>query len=208
MIVETVKLFEIADVNARLGDMELALHTLLDVRDVAFAAAANATPFHAANAAGTFAYQDGTWALRDRHAGKNWRMDRTGGVESILNEAKGLRIIFANVDISCDDERDPKPRSPKGAGAERACQGNLFFGLELPRYATVPDDKTATYYLMMDPRGAVELSRPVVKGRTFSSFIERIYLSHGHDIDRGIDALDDSDRVEEFNPLVVRKVKP
>ena len=207
MRVETRKLADPADVALRLNEMALALEPLLEVRDVAFLAASNATPFHASNAAGTYSYQDGTWALRDRHVNEQWKLDRSGGVEGIINEAKSLRVVFANVDVACQDEQNPKPRSPKGAGAERICQDNLFFGLDLPHYSTVPDGKIATYYLMMDSRGAVELSRPVVAGRTFCSFVERIYLSDGHDMERTLEALDDSDRLDEFNPLVVRKTK-
>ena len=70
--------------------------------------------------------------------------------------------MFCNVDRACDDEHEPKPRSPKGAGAERACVGNLF-GKELPKYVPEPEEKDiATFYLMVDENGAAELSRPVV----------------------------------------------
>lgn len=205
-MIETLVLREPWDVDRRLGQLDLEKSKLLQVRDVSRASAANATPFHPANASGTFSYQDGTFALRNLHvgAGSRWLLDRTNGVEAIRNDALKVRVIFGNVDVACDDANKPKPRSAKGAGAERACQGNLF-GDSLPEYVASPTDAFATYYLMVDEDGAVELTRPVIKGRTFSAYVERIYLSDGGD--KGLEELflDNSDRANDFDPLVVRK---
>jgi hypothetical protein len=54
-------------------------------------------------------------------------------------------------------------------------------------------------------RGAVELTRPVIKGGRFTSWIERIYLSDGADLVLDKRAFDDGDRADNFDPLVVRK---
>jgi hypothetical protein len=207
MITETRTVREDFEADARLRELGLGKRLLLEVRDVARAAASNATPFHPANAAGTYAYQEGSWALRDRFVGGDWFLERTEGVEAIRNDRLSLRVIFSNVDIAAHDERKPKPRSPKGAGAERACIGNLF-GSELPEFAPLEMDGVATYYLMVDERGAAELTRPVIKGRTFSHYIERIYLSDGVDEDLDSLSLDDGDRADDFDPMVVvRKQK-
>jgi hypothetical protein len=60
---------------------------------------------------------------------------------------------------------------------------------------------------MVDPRGAAELTRPVVKNNTFTGWIERNYLSNGEDLD--LDGkrlpLDDDDIADGFDPEVVRK---
>jgi hypothetical protein len=141
--VKTQVLKEPWDVDRRLSEMGLQRDRLLTVRTVAISEAANATLNHCANAPGTFAYQHGTWALRDQHVGDDWKVDRTDGVEAILNKALGIRVIFSNVNIACDDERNPKPRSSKGAGSERVCMGNLFG--DLPRYAPRQRDEIATY---------------------------------------------------------------
>lgn len=195
------------EADVRLNELTLPRRLLLEVRDVSRAAASNATPFHPANAAGTYAYQEGTWALRDRFVGGDWYVERTEGVEAIRNDKLGLRVIFSNVDIAADDEKKPKPRSPKGAGAERACVGNLF-GSDLPEFAPLEIDGVATYYLMVDERGAAELTRPVVKGRTFSHYIERIYLSNGVDDELDSLRIDDGERADDFDPMVVvRKQK-
>ncbi len=205
-MIKTIVLREPWDVDRRLAELDLSKAKLLQVRDVARASAANATLFHPANASGTFSYQDGTFALRNLHVGTGlrWLLDRTNGVEAIRNDVLKVRVIFGNVDVACDDTNTPKPRSAKGAGAERACQGNLF-GNSLPEYAANPTDAFATYYLMVDENGAVELTRPVIRGRTFSSYVERIYLSYGGD--NGLEDLflDDSDRANDFDPQVVRK---
>jgi hypothetical protein len=191
------------DVDRRLAELTLDRPMLLKVREVALSAAADATAFHPANAAGTFAYQHGTWALRDGFVGEIWELARPGGVEAICNQSLLLMVAYANVDTACVDDHCPKPRSRKGAAAERVGTGNLFG--TLPHYAPEPKDGGMFYYLMVDETGAAELSRPVVKSGTFTSCIERIYLSDGDDLDRIARPLDDSDVANDFDPLVARK---
>lgn len=203
--VEMVVRREPWDVAARLAELQLTIEGLLRVRSMAVAASADATPFHPANAAGTFSYHYGTFALRREHVGKDWRIERPDGVEAIVNENKKVRVAFANVDIACDDEIKPKPRSRKGAGAERICMGNLFGSL--PEYAPAQQEGFVTFYLMVDPRGAAELTRPVVKNSTFTAWIERNYLSNGDDLDLDGERLplNDDDVADGFDPEVVRK---
>ena len=191
------------DVNQRLDDLKLTRQGLLKVRAVALQEAANATPHHCKNAPGTFAYQHGTWALREVFVGDDWSADVFDGVEVIRNEKLKIRIAYSNVDIACNDDQPPKPRSKKGAGAERVCIGNLFG--DLPIYTHTPTRGEATYYVMVDENGAVELTRPVVKNGTFLSYIERIYLSDGSDLAHDPLALDDNDIADGFDPQVARK---
>ena len=84
--VETVVHREPWEVSARLAELQLTIEGLLRVRSIAIAASADATPFHPANAAGTFSYHYGTFALRKEYVGKNWRVERPDGVEAIVNE--------------------------------------------------------------------------------------------------------------------------
>jgi hypothetical protein len=193
-----------ADVNRRLAELNLGpRRRLLKVVAAAISASANATPFHPANAAGTFAYQHGTSALREEFVGEIWALDRADGVEAIHDEEAKVKVIFANVDVACSDEQKPKPRSRKGAGSERACIGNLFGSL--PEYAPRQPDGSATYYLMVDEGGAAELTRPVVRSGTFVSYVERIYLSDGTDLEHVPLDLDDEDVLDDFDPQVTRK---
>lgn len=194
------------EVQARLAELGTTFATLLEIRAVAMTASSNATAFHAANAGGTFSYQDGTWALRDRHVKPEgeWEVDRTYGVEAILNADRSVKIAFANVDIACSDEQKPKPRSKKGAGGEKVFGGDLFAG-SLPEYAPKPKDGLAAYYLMVDANGACELTRPVIKGGTFTGYVERIHLSTGLEFDAESLLAPENDPVTEFDPEVVRK---
>lgn len=201
--VETIILREPWDVDPRLVELGLDRKKLLTVVAVAVNEAANVTPHHCANAAGTLAYQHGTWALRNEFVGTDWVLDRPNNVEAIWNEFRKVRVVFSNVDVSCNDEQAPKPRSEKGAGAERVCVGNLFGSL--PRYAPRQYAGEATYYLMTDEKGAAELTRPVISGGTFSSYVERIYLTDGSDLPDKISSFDTDDAVGGFDPLIVRR---
>ncbi|MGP4690304.1 hypothetical protein [Agrobacterium cavarae] len=207
MMIQTNVLKEEYSVETRLQELGLSLALLLEVRDIARAAANSATAFHTANASGTYAYLEGSWALRDRFVGADWVMDRSEGVEAIFNKKLKLRIAFSNVDLAANEFRHPKPRSPKGAGAERVCGGNLF-GDDLPSFAPIPEDGIATYYLMVDDRGAAELSRPVVQGRTFTACLERILLSGGLDTPLDKILMDTDDRADVFDPMVVARSVP
>jgi hypothetical protein len=201
--VETKVFREPWDADLRLKQLELTREGLLASRDIAISERANATDFHPANAPGTFGYHHGTWALRDQFVGTKWIIDRSDGIEAIRNEDLKLKIAFCNVDLACDDNHIPKPRSEKGAGAERASGATLFGNL--PHYAPRPVGDWMLYYLMVDQNGAAELTRPVVSGGTFSAAVERIYLSHGSDDDPAILTEDDIGPADNFDPQVVRK---
>ncbi|MCE4223418.1 hypothetical protein HCU64_06610 [Methylobacterium sp. C25] len=200
-LIETVVLRKPWEVEPRILQLALTREGLLRAVRVARSEAANATPHHCANAAGTFAYQHGTWALRNEFVGRGWRVERPNGVEAIWNDDEKVRVVFSNVDVACDYSATPKPRSGKGAGAERTCIGNMFG--ELPTFAAAPSDGEATFYLMVDEKGAAELSRPVVSSGTFSAFIERIYLCFG-DEDDGSALLEADDAADDFDPQVIR----
>jgi hypothetical protein len=208
MAVTTTKIFrEDWEVLPRLVTLLLKKEKLLTVRTVAIGAAAEATQFHPANAAGTLSYQHGTFALRNEHVGiDGWVQDRPNGVEAIKNESIRVRLVFANVDVACSDEHEPRARSGKGAGAERLCAGNGLFD-DLPRFI---DDKRGsdgwiTFYLMVAANGAVELSRATIEYGQFKHFSERLYLSDGSDLDTVPSVVDDDVHADEFDPKVERK---
>ncbi len=193
------------DVTRRLHEMGLELPPLLDVVRKVVAAGADVTPFHPANAEGMFRYLTGIWAIREAFVGNIWVVDRDHQIEGIKNDMRKIKIAYSNVDLACNDEYEPKPRSRKGAGAERACKCNTIPGLVLPRYVPRQDNEWATFYLMVDENGAAELSQPVIEGETFKMFVERIYLSNGSEFDPERISLDDDDPVMEFDPQVSRK---
>lgn len=201
---ETVARREPWEVGPRVVELGLgSVDRLLRIRTRALSAAADATEFHPANAPGTLAYQYGTFALRDEYVGEIWKVDRQDGVEAISNPTDKVRVIFANIDVACNDDQPPKPRSRKGAGAERACSGNLFD--YLPEFAPSQRDGWLTFYLMVDERGAAELTRPIVKNGTFTAYPERNYLSKGDDLGGDAVLADDEGPLDDFDPQVVKK---
>jgi hypothetical protein len=199
--IETVVRRDEWDVDLRLSQLKLTRKGLLIVRDVAMQERANTTAFHCSNAPGTFSYHQGTWAIRDRFVDKDWAVCRLDGIEGIRNGALKIKIAFSNVDLACDDNHIPKPRSEKGAGAERAASGGLFD--HLPHFAPKPADDVALYYLMVDQQGAAELTRPIVSNGTFTTAVERIYLSSG--ADDGVALIENDDVADGFDPQVARK---
>lgn len=204
-LVQTKVLRQHWETEPRLIELGMSRKALTDVVQVAMLEAANATPFHPANASGTFAYHHGTWALRNAFVGDEWAVDREGGVEAIWNERRKVRVVFSNVDLACHDDQGPKPRSRKGAGAERLCLSNSLFG-DLPMYAPRPSGDVSTFYLMVDETGRAELTRPTVKGGTFDGYVERIYLiQDGDDDPAGKLTIDDADVADDFDPQIVRK---
>lgn len=199
--VETIIRRQAWEIEPRLKELALTRKGLLEARDIAVNDGANATPFHAANAAGTYSYHSGTWAIRDRFAGGDWVVDRSDGVEAIRNDKLKIKVAFSNVDLACNNFHVPKPRTKKGAGAERAMGGGLF--PDLPQYAPRQTGEWQFFYLMVDESGAAELTRPVVKGGTFVAAIERIYFL---DDDEGDKLLDDAgDAPIDFEPQIARK---
>jgi hypothetical protein len=201
--VEAIILRESWEVQPRLHQLTLPKNKLLEVRDIAIHEGSNATEFHAANAGGTFRYHHGIWALRNHFVGPNWFLDRTNGVETIRNKELKLIVGFCNVDLACVDWRRPQPRTKKGSGVERTAGPGLFDSL--PEYAPRQTGEWQFFYLMVDEKGAVELSRPVIKRGKFTSMIERIYLSNGTDDDGTGITKDIPDAVIEFDPQIARK---
>ena len=202
-MIETKVFKETHDVKRRLFELELDLDKLLNVVRIALGAGAEATPFHAVNAEGTFRYQSGIFGLRDQLVDDVWELDRSDHIEGVRNEGLKVKVTFSNVDVACNEDIDPKPRSKKGNGAERACTGNLF--AHLPKFARKQDQEWTTYYLMVDEKGAAELTIPIISGDTFSQYVERIYLSDGEEFDLEPLLNDDADTIEYFDPQVARK---
>jgi hypothetical protein len=196
------------EVIPKLQSMGLTVEGLRRVARVARNAAANGeTPFHALNAGGTFAYHYGVFALRDEYAtGEKWVVDRAEGIEAIRSVSGAVRVAFSNVDLCCNDFQSPKPRSKKGDGARRICTANYLFESLPEFYPVKKPDGIATYYFMLDPDGACELSLPIIEGDSFKYCIERIYISLGED-ELGGDIIKpvDEDGLDDFDPVVVRK---
>ncbi len=190
------------DVSRRLTGLSLTLDGLLRVVSISQVERRNATEFHPANSAGTFSYHHGVAAIRREFIGPDWVLDRSDGIESIRNDRLKVKLTFCNVDQATGLDH-PKPRSDKGAGAERASGPSLFD--DLKSFAPEPTGEWALFYLMVDQKGAAELTRPVIARRTFTSAIERIFLTKGDD-DETFKPVDLTDGIADgFDPQIVRK---
>lgn len=187
------------DAVLRLADFELTIDQVLAVRDSARAAFEDASPLMPQNAPGTLAYIHGVGALRGQILDGEWVIDRTLGVEAIINYRLGIRIGYQNVDRACDPNFPPMPRSEKGSGSAQLCRLPLFdfYGVILESDADrLPRDgvrdpnagSVFTYFVMVGEDGSVELSCPIIANKSYSDFVERIF------IDRPAD--DWADRIE------------
>ena len=196
-----------AEIESRLDRLGMHREGLVRAVQVALAERNNATGLHPSNAAGTFSYHHGVAALRRECLGDDWEIDRSDGIEAIRNDALGVKVSFCNVGEACGKDH-PKPRSGKGAGAERASGPDLFEHVgagELVRFAPKPFEGPALFYLMVDQQGRAELTRPVIARGTFVAAVERIFLiEDADDGDRGL-PLDADDIADDFEPQVVRR---
>lgn len=200
--IETRRLEDPTEVDLRLAELGLTREGLLRVVQVSRAERANATDLHPANAPGTFSYHHGVAGIRREYLGEEWSIDRSYGIEAIHNDKLMTKVSFCNVDHACGRDH-PKPRSDKGAGAERA-SGPMLFD-DLKTFAPCSVSGTALYYLMVDQVGRAELTRPVIAKRTFTGAIERIFLLPDGDDTTSILPLDSDDVVDDFDPQIVRK---
>lgn len=194
------------DVEAFLTQHELELEKLIAAGHHALASSATASPLHPSNAAGMFSYLDGVKGLRLENMSGNWEIFKKDGVEGIQNHALKIRVLYANVNQACAIE-SPKPRSKKGAGSERIAGGNLFdsAGIDLPLTRLKMKGDYKTYYLMVDPSGAMELSLPIVKNGQFLKCIERVFLIEGGDLNVSFEELDEPITEHDLDVIISRK---
>ena len=203
---ETRVLSEEWDTNRRLAELGLSRDGLLRARDIAMNGRDNTGPYHCANSPGTYSHHEGVAGIREQFVGAVWELCRSDGIEGIRHAENRMKVGFQNVDIAHNLLHDPRPRSEKGSGAERAAEGNLFG--DLPRHykADAVSAGTPLYYLMVAPDGACELSLPIIRNGKFDGFVERIFLDDGKDNDgEKLPLTDDSDTVSSFDVPISKK---
>lgn len=199
-------IIEPSEVDIHIAQLELDRDKLVAAGHHALAGAAAASPLHPSNAAGMFSYMDGVKGLRAENLGGNWEIFHEEGVEGIKNEYLKIRVLFANVYQACGIVH-PKARSRKGAGSERIACGDLFeaSGIELPMSVVKFSGDYKTYYLMVDPRGAMELSLPIVRNGQFLRCIERIFLIEGGDLENTMKNLEEPSSEPDLDVIISRK---
>ncbi len=204
--IKTIILQDATGINQRLTQLGLTYEGLKRVVHAAIVERNNATGLHPVNAPGTFAYHHGIAAIRREFLGEEWVSGRHDGIETICSKIFGIKVSFCNVDNACGRDH-PKPRSAKGAGAERASGQNLFeyAGIgNLAHYAPKPVNGSVLYYLMVDQQGRAELTCPVISRGTFIAAAERIFIIE--DVEENtVLLLDTDDIADNFDPQIVRK---
>ncbi|KFF48097.1 hypothetical protein GY26_16010 [Gammaproteobacteria bacterium MFB021] len=207
-IVTSELITEPYDVDRRLSEMELTRDGLVRARDIALGAAAEATAYHPSFAPGMKSYMEGVFAIRSEfiRAETQWRFEKHNGMDFIRNDSLKIRVGFSNVLDMPQPSIGPKARSPRGPGAERACQGNLSFDFG-PEFEleTQCDTSVATYFFMVSRNGCAELSRPIIQGGNFKDYIERLSISDGSDFDLNPAPFEDDGDLDVFDPVVSRK---
>lgn len=195
----------IIDVQRRLADFALNTDQFMPIAAIARTWADDASPLMPQNAPGTLAYIYGVQELRQQLLGGEWEVDRTCGIEAVINRKLGVRIGYQNVDRACDHDFPPNPRSTKGTASENICGPNLFVhaGVEPGPLTGVRQDGIPTYYVMVGEDGSVELSHPVIKNGTYKHFHERIFIDRPTDeweeeIDPETGPIEDFDIVVSF----------
>lgn len=196
------------DVIRRLESLGLVRDQFLAIGAVACGRANDASPLMPMNAPGTLAYIHGVKELRQQLLDGVWAVDRTCGIESVINRQVGLRIGFQNVDRACDPLFPPAPRSLKGSAAEGLSGPTLFehFGVETGPLTGVLSDGVPTYYVMVGEDGSVELSHPVISNCSYKHFHERIFIHAPNDdweqaIDPDTGPIDDFDIAVNFKDV-------
>ena len=165
-------------VEERLLDFGLVPDQIIAVANIARNWATDASPLMPTNAPGTLAYIYGVNELRNQILNDAWKVDRTCGVEAVINRELRVRIGYQNVDRACDPIFGPMPRSAKGTASEALSGPTLFeaSGVETGPLTGVLPDGVPTYYVMVGEDGSVELSHPVISNGTYKEFIERIFV--------------------------------
>lgn len=163
----------------RLNDFGLSPDQIRAIGTVARAWAEDASPLMPINAPGTLAYIHGVLELRQQLLDGRWAVDRTCGVEAVVNRTLNMRIGFQNVDLACDPDFPPTPRSVKGSASESLCGPTLFEynGVDTGPLTGVKADGIPTYYVMVGENGSVELSHPVISNGSYKHFHERIFIT-------------------------------
>lgn len=167
------------EVSRRLESLTLSRDQILSIAMVARRWADDASPLMPTNAKGTLAYIFGVAELRSQLLDGRWQVDRTCGIEAVINRELGIRIGYQNVDRSCSLIVPPHPISAKGSASENLCGPTLFeyVGMDAGPLTGVGTDGVPTYYVMVGEDGSVELSHPVISNGSYKHFNERIFVS-------------------------------
>lgn len=176
------------EVSERLAPFGITAAEVQPLIEAVVAARNDVVSADARTAGGLKAYLAGVRHLRFLFLPKGWTSECTDGVESVVHDATGMRIVYQSVDQACIGVRGPQAISGKGPAAETAIklsQGVLFSDEELPEVAPekIADLNSTLWFLCVSVNEEdeddvrAELSLPAaIRGGNFKGFLERIFI--------------------------------
>jgi hypothetical protein len=186
---QTVVISEPLDAAQEISQLGLKLAVAQKVARAASAARASALELDVAFTPGMLSHIYGNRQLRLELLPQGWRKGRFNNVESVINDALGLQIIFQNVDIACVIDHAPQAISGKGAGSRQLVQQGLQAELWEQPINPSTDIKKADSKYGVTPlvwmfcvsddgkRLRAELSKPDnFEGDQFEEFSKRIFV--------------------------------
>ena len=171
------------EVAVALEGIGLSHEAVVKIARAAVAARAESLPIDPVSAPGWFAYAYGVRHLRlEMLLKEGWRRDRTGNVESVVNDEKGIQLCFQNVDLACNPGHIPQAISGKGSASRKQIaegQRELF-----PRPPQDDGDHVGcapvVWVVCVEATDGVlraEVSCPTAfEGSQFRNFHERIFV--------------------------------
>ncbi|MET0049965.1 MAG: hypothetical protein ABW095_02665 [Candidatus Thiodiazotropha sp.] len=171
------------EVDQALSSVGLTKEFVVRVARAAAAARAESLPVDPVSAPGMNSYIHGVRHIRlGLLTQDGWRINRSGNVESTVNDDLGVQICFQNVVNACDIAHDPQAISRKGTAARQLVaegQGDLF---DVPSTrATTKYGRSPTVWIICvqadDQSLKAEVSCPkTFEGSQFEEFHQRIFV--------------------------------
>jgi hypothetical protein len=157
-------------------------------------------------------YIYGVRAIRLNLLKHGWRESRLGNVESTVNDDLGVQLCFQNVDVACNDDKNPRAISGKGAASRSlvaAGQGELFEPPADDSGVSLLGSTPTVWVICVSVEGfsvRAEVSCPkTFEGTQFEDFKPRIFvLDESFEPHPTRDGADDAD-IDDFDVEISKK---
>jgi hypothetical protein len=201
------------EIEDRLAPFGVTQAEFLPVIEAIVGARADAVEDDPVSTPGQFAYIYGTRHMRGLLRSKKYLRWRDNNIEGVRHPDRDLIIVYQNVDLAGSEFHDPRAISGKGAGADRIvdlAQGSLFTREDLDRINPIKLDpvNTGIWFFCVSVDGdnvGAELSLPLIEGKNFKHFIERIFILRPGEWEAQKLARVIVPGAAEFEPMITRR---
>ncbi len=194
-------------VEERLSGFGTTRNEILEIVLAAVAARNESVRNDPNTAAGLLSWIYGTRRLREIFLPKGWKLDRDNGLESVVNEDSGIKIVFQNASCAADPLHAPRALSRKGPGSARAVDLGQYF--LFPTDEPVENNNATIWYLFVYIDGddiRAEFSCPrSIENDQFKGFHERIFLLEKGELDEIQLEDDENATASDFEVSVTRR---